>query len=725
MKNVISIENQFYILANSSLVEEETRVLKHGDIFAIFNYQGNVRPLGFENHGIYFEGTRFLSRLVMNMDADNPLHLSSAIKEQNDFYVVDLTNPDLRNDSGEIYIKRGTLHFFRSIFLQNNCCYERIRITNYAATGVEFAFGFEYEADFNDIFEVRGLHRERKGQLHAPLIGEDGITLVYEGLDGIQRTSRLEFLPKPSKVEPNQARFNVHLEPKEQKDFFFTIVCESQGRHADSLSYHDAFVSMNKQSGSSRQERCQIETSNLQFNNWINRSTADLFMMLTQTPHGIYPYAGIPWYSTIFGRDGIITALETLWMYPHIAQGVLSYLAAYQAKETDPLRDAEPGKIIHEQRSGEMANLNEIPFGRYYGSVDSTPLFLILAGHYYERTNDRALIEQIWPAIELALAWMEFYGDLDGDGFLEYERKSGRGLGNQGWKDSEDAIFHNDGQLAEAPIALCEVQAYVYEAKVQVANLAKMMGKTILSKQLLLEAKELNKKFQDKFWCEDIGTYAIALDGKKNPCRVQSSNAGQCLFSGIVPRKYARRINNALVDDCFFSGWGIRTIASSQANYNPMSYHNGSIWPHDNALIAWGMNRYGYKDSVIKVLTGLFDASLFLDLNRLAELYCGFVRRPSEGPTLYPVACNPQAWSSAAVFMLLQSCLGLKIEGAEQKIYFVNPVMPEFLDEIKITNLVVGSARVDIILHRHGPEVGMNVIRQEGKVDVVLSKSAN
>jgi len=348
---------------------------------------------------------------------------------------------------------------------------------------------------------------------------------------------------------------------------------------------------------------------------------------------------------------------------------------------------------------------------------------LILAGHYFERTNDRLLIEQIWPAIELALAWIDHYGDIDGDGFIEYERKSGTGLSQQGWKDSEDSIFHSDGELAEAPIALCEVQGYVYEAKLQIAGIAKALGKTILSKQLLLEARELQKKFQDKFWCEDIGMYAIALDGKKRQCRIKSSNAGQCLFSGIAPRKHARRMATLLTGEDFFSGWGIRTIASRQTGYNPMSYHNGSIWPHDNAMIAFGMGRYGYKDAALKVLNAMFDVSQFLDLNRLSELFCGFHRRTGEGPTLYPVACNPQAWASAAVFMLLQSCLGLKIDGQSQKLYFTNPVLPETIDELRIFNLGVGSAKVDVILQRHGQEVGMNVVRQEGKVEIVLSKS--
>ena len=721
MKEIISDKDQFYIQVNASLAEEQSRVLKYGEMFAIFNHNGDMRPLGFENQGIYFEGTRFLSRLVMNIEEKHPLSLSSSVKEDNDFLVVDLTNPDIEG-TDRASIKKGTVHFFKSIFLSEQFCYERIRVVNYGLDAVEFHFSFEFDADYLDIFEVRGLKRESRGYLQEPVVGEDNVILSYRGLDGIIRKTCLQFLPKPVYIDSHYARFLIKLAPHEQTDFFLTISCQSAEKARTQETYDNACTQMRKRFHGLRADRCTVETSNEQFNDWLNRSSADLFMMLTQNPDGLYPYAGIPWFSTVFGRDGIITALETLWIYPRIARGVLTYLTAHQAKELVPGQDAEPGKIVHEERSGEMANLGEIPFGRYYGSVDSTLLFLILAGYYFERTADKALIEKIWPSIELALTWVEKYGDADKDGFVEYERKSIGGLSQQGWKDSGDSVFHKTGELAEPPIALCEVQGYVYEANMQISKLAAVLGKKDVSEKLAACAKILQKKFLEKFWCKDIGSYALALDKDKKPCRVLSSNAGHCLFSGIAAAEHAERISKRFLEDDFFSGWGIRTVASSESRYNPMSYHNGSIWPHDNALIAYGMSRYGYKDATVRILTGLFNASLFVDLHRLPELFCGFVRRPDEGPTLYPVACNPQAWASASAFMLLQACLGLSIDAINQRVCFTNPALPSYLREVRIYNLKVGSARLDMHIKYHPEDVGINIVNRQGRVEVVVIK---
>jgi len=447
---------------------------------------------------------------------------------------------------------------------------------------------------------------------------------------------------------------------------------------------------------------------------------SDLHMLTTELPTGPYPYAGVPWFNTPFGRDGIITALESLWLRPQLARGVLAYLAASQATEVIPEQDAEPGKIVHEVRHGEMAALKEMPFGRYYGSVDATPLFVCLAGAYYERTGDRAWVESLWPNVEAALRWIDRFGDRDGDGFVEYHRQSADGLVHQGWKDSDDAVFHADGSPARGPIALCEVQGYVYAARRAGAALAAALGQTERARQLTGQADELRENFERAFWCEELSTYALALDGDKQPCRLRASNAGHCLFAGIASPQRAPRVARTLLSPASFSGWGVRTLAASERRYNPMSYHNGSVWPHDNALIAQGLARYGLAEQVLQIWTGLFEAAMYLDLHRMPELFCGFPQDPGEGPVPYPVACAPQAWSAASVFLLLQASLGLQINAPEARVCFTRPQLPASLGELRIHNLEVAGATVDLLLVRHEHDVGVNVLRREGDIQIFV-----
>ena len=721
MEDADCLTDQCSIVASSSLTEEHVEVLKQGDTFGLFDRYGDIHSLRTGSQGLYHEGTRFLSRFELTMNGERPLLLSSTVKEDNVLLNVDLMNPDMTRE-GQVEVTRGALHMSRTRFLRQGLCFERLRIHNYSLLPIPFRLSISVDADFADLFEVRGTKRNRRGRRLETVTSKDGMSLGYEGLDRVDRWVTVRCAPAPTTVHPGEIHCDTLLPAGEVVQWELTISCDIGRRSGGDLSYDRALVAVERALHSAKADDCLILTSNERFNVWLNRSLADLHMMVTNTPDGPYPYAGVPWFSTPFGRDGIITAFEFLWVNPTIARGVLAFLAATQAREVVPEQDAEIGKIIHETRKGEMAALNEIPFGRYYGSIDATPLFIMLAGAYYERTGDQAFIAQIWSNIERALQWIDHAGDLDGDGFVEYSRRSKDGLVHQGWKDSRDAVFHADGRSAEGPIALCEVQGYVFAAKRRAAQLALVLGHMEQSKLLLKEADKLRTQFERSFWCNDLSSYALALDGSKQPCRVKTSNAGHCLWTGIADYKHGMRTAKTLIGGDMFNGWGVRTVAASDLRYNPMAYHNGSVWPHDNALIAAGMAAYGFKQGALKILCGLFDASQFLELQRLPELFCGFSRRSGEGPTLYPVACSPQTWSSVAVFLLLQSCLGLRIDAPHACLTFSQPVLPPFLEHIEIKNLRIGDATVDLSLEGHAKHVGINILRREGRVEIIVMK---
>ena len=720
MEEITQVREQYYILATTSRTDDRARVLKHGESFAVFDRGGSIRPVGLSEMGLFHEGTRFLSGFELFLENQRPLLLSSTVRSDNAL-IVDLTNPDLV-EGHAVPLPRDTIHIFGTSFLWEGAWYARFRIHNYGLTALDLHAAIRFAADYADIFEIRGTRRERRGRKLDPIVGRGTAVLGYEGLDGRTRRTRLAFSPSPAELTDSLASFRLHLPSRGEQTLDVTVAFES-GRETPRIIGFNKALERSTADQESRRSCCgSVTTSNERFNDWIERSASDLRMMITATPHGLYPYAGVPWFSTAFGRDGILTAYETLWLDPEIAKGVLSFLAAHQATESISEQEAEPGKILHEMRRGEMAELGEVPFGRYYGSVDATPLFVVLAGAWHQRTGDRAFIESLWPNIERALQWIDEYGDMDGDGFVEYVRRNPKGLVSHGWKDSADAVFHRDGTLAEGPIAVCEVQGYVYAARRAAATLAGVLDFPERAEELERRAEELRERFEKSFWCEDLSTYCLALDGDKNRCDVRASNAGHCLFSGIASPARGWRVTHTLLNESFFSGWGIRTLEATEARYNPMSYHNGSVWPHDNALIALGMSRYGRKDGVVKILEGLFAASLHFDLHRMPELFCGFRQRAHEGPTLYPVACAPQAWAAGSVFLLLQACLGLEIDAVNKKVCFDRPELPECLGQVTIHNLKVGSASLDLVLQRHEKDVGVHLERREGDVEVVVVK---
>ncbi len=719
MADIVRVKDQYYVRATSALADDRTRVLKYGDTFAVLNRYGDIEPLGFGQFGLFHSETRHLSRMTMQLNQQTPMLLSSTIREDNAFLAVDMTNLDTstRSENG---LPRETIHLFRSKFLDQATCHEQIRLINYGLQPLQISLSFQFEADFADIFEVRGTKRGKKGTRLPDSLDGDCAVLSYQGLDDVNRKTRIAFTPKPRALTTRHARYEFTLEPKKEQSVFINVSCERDSVPVTSASYHGAFDTLHKRYEEGRLHECQISTSDKRVNSWLKRSEADLRMLTDGNPEGAYPYAGVPWFATVFGRDGLITALECLWIAPHIAKSVLQYLAEQQATEEIPEQDAEPGKILHEMRRGEMAALKEVPFGRYYGSVDSTPLFIILAAGYFLRTGDREFLAKIWLNIQAALRWIDRYGDMDGDGFVEYARRSNTGLVQQGWKDSNDSVFHADGQLAEAPIALCEVQAYTYAAKRAAAHLAKEFGKSSFAVQLDSEADRLQQRFENDFWCEEIGMYALALDGKKQQCKVRSSNAGQTLFSKISSREHAASLCKELMTTHLFSGWGVRTIGAGEVRYNPMSYHNGSVWPHDNALIGLGLSMYGFQDAVASILNGLYEASLHVDLHRLPELFCGFHKRlDSNGPTLYPVACAPQAWAAGAPYLLLQASLGLSVKALERKVCFANPILPPTIDEVRITNLQVAGGECDVLVRRYSGGVALDVLRKKGAIEVI------
>jgi glycogen debranching enzyme len=716
------------------------QVLKHENVFLLTDPFGDIHPDS-RGLGLYLGDTRILSCEVLRVGGARPVLLQGSAGG-NFRGTIHLTNPSIDRNPAS---KRGsgsrltgrTLGVTRARLLAGEALEERVQIVNHSEEPEQVEVELELANDCADIFEVRGYPRAKRGTVLPIAVLGARVTFGYDGLDGRRRLSHIEFSEPPAEVlgtgKPGgprsgwiELRWRFELAPRERRELAWTVWATSAPTGtALTLFAEPPRVAADEGAGAYHawvRGTTAVQTDHELFNLTVQRGLNDLRLLVNDGPSAgeRYVSAGVPWFATLFGRDAIISALQLLAFRPQLAIETLGVLAARQATEIDDERDAEPGKILHELRTGEMAATGELPFRPYYGSVDSTPLWLILLADTYAWTDDRAMVDRLWPNALAALEWIDRWGDADGDGFVEYRRRTPGGLVNQGWKDSHDSIRNRDGNLVEGPIALSEVQGYVFRAKLGMAGLAGLRGEAALAARLRAEAEQLRERFEAAFWVDDQDYYAMALDGDKRPADALASNAGQVLWTGIADPARARRVADRLLSPDLFSGWGIRTYAASQPGYNPIGYHTGTVWPHDTALIGAGLKRYGLHDEANRLIGSVFEAAQRFPDFRLPELFCGFDRDTSPLPVPYPVACSPQAWSAGAPFLFLQTMLGLQPHAERHELELLRPNLPDWLGKVTLSNLRVGEAAVDVLFHRWRGTTSAEVLRKVGDISVTI-----
>lgn len=715
--------NANYAVATNPQDIRDTIVIKAQDLFLLTDLNGNV-PRGNGNGlGLYYEDTRFLSAYELVLQGIPPTYLLST-GDQRFAEVQELTNPDLRLPTGETVLKE-TLTFHRERVITPLAVDEVLNITNFNVTTVPLQLVIRFDADFDDMFEIRGfLQVHDRGTLHPPRWNADELVFAYDGIDQITRRTRVRFSPAPTMPGGGEALFNLDLPPRSSKTLRLRVSIELSDQPDTKGAIQLPNVNTILAQGSAdyaawMARQPAVESDNTVFNDLIERSRLDLRLLLSGSEAEPYPAAGIPWYATLFGRDSLIVGLQNSWD-PRLAASILRLLGKLQGTKVDLWRDEQPGKIPHELRRGELAHCNVVPFNPYYGTVDATPLYIMLLAEYYRATADLGLLRELEPNLRRALEWMETYGDVDGDGFLEYQRKSGSGLDNQGWKDSWDAIVYKNGDLIRPPVALVEVQAYAYAARIGASEIFQALGQASEASRQLYLANWLKGAFDEKFWMEDEGCYCLALDGEKRQAAVVSSNPGQALWCGIVPPERAAKVAARLMQPDMFTGWSIRTLASSEVRYNPMGYHIGTVWPHDNSLFAMGLKRYGEEAKLGDLMTGYFDAVRHFPDLRIPELFCGYDRAQYQVPVRYPVACNPQAWAAASSLMFLRAALGLVPRAPRNELWIIRPELPTWLRHVTIRNVRVGASSVDLRYQRQGDHTFTEVLGIQGNLRVVF-----
>ncbi|AZO74516.1 MULTISPECIES: amylo-alpha-1,6-glucosidase [unclassified Mesorhizobium] len=687
--------------------------LKQGDCFVVADAYGEIRGAG---DGFFRDDTRVLSEFRLTVGGRQMSLLGASLSQDNVLFTSNLTNLPIQSAAGRD-IPQGAIHIERVRLIWQDRLFERITLSNYSREHSTIAVSLHFAADFRDMFEVRGSTRPRRGTVHVAKTDKASVLLGYDGLDGLPRLSAVSFSQAPDQLHDNRADFLIAVTKRSSKVLYVEVgpeIADTPGRDRFRAAAARARFGMRAK----RRHGATVRSSGRVFNDWVERARADVALLTTELATGPYPYAGIPWFSTAFGRDGVISGLQMLWLNPGLARGVLAFLAEHQATETSPFSDSQPGKIMHETRKGEMAALRELPFGRYYGGVDTTPLYIHLACAYADRTGDMAFIDTLWPSLKAAAEWTEEASRATG--FVTYQRAAESGLANQGWKDSIDSVFHADGRIPKGPIALVEVQGYVFAAYRGLAALARRRGEYAEAEHWENRAEEMRVAVERDFWIDDLNFYALAIDGEGKPCEVRTSNVGHLLYVGLPQPERAKMVADQLLSASFHSGWGLRTLADDAVFFNPMSYHNGSIWPHDTALCGVGLARYGERDSVVRLMSGTFESAVHFNM-RLPELFCGFIRAPGEAPIAYPVACLPQAWSAGSTFMLMQACLGLEIDGWEGELHVTRPRLPIGIDTLTLRHLTVGDKSVDLTFQRVGDRVvAFLADRHEGMVPLIV-----
>lgn len=705
---------------------------KEGNLYLLTDPRGDIRLDG-RGLGLYDLDTRFLSTSILRLNGAQPTLLRGPDRDGG-ADTIQLTNPELRRNPADKSavapsLARRELSLTRTRLLEGVLS-ERVTVESYSATTEALELELGLGVDMADIFEVRGYPRTGRGELCPIELYDDRVIFAYDGLDGRRRTTTVVL--KGARLDPVTdhdlwpgatvvASWRTRLRPGRRMTIEWTV--------AYAIEAPEGVTASASPPTSRAARRAEmpfvvpgIASDHELLDRTLARSINDLGALRNDGPAAGEHYlaAGIPWFATLFGRDSIIAALETVAFIPSLAVATLEVLARLQATTDDPWHDAEPGKILHEMRTGEMARAGETPHDAYYGSIDSTPLWLILLGETHAWTGDDAMLERLWPNALAALHWIEASGDLDGDGFVEYQRRSRLGLMNQGWKDSGDAIRHLDGLPAEGPIALAEVQGYAYAARRAMARLARHRGDVELGARLEGAADDLRLRFDAAFWLPDSRFYAMALDGKKRPVASIASNAGQALWSGIIPPERAARVAERMLEPDMFSGWGIRTFAAGQKGYNPVGYHTGAIWPHDNALIAAGLKATDAADGANLVAGRLIEAAQWFPDLRLPELFCGFARNEVGAPVAYPVACSPQAWSAASPFYLIHTMLGLRADATARRLELVRPTLPDWLAKLTLTGLPVGDDSVDLLFHRWRGRTSAELLGRRGSIEVII-----